>query len=181
MKTFNCILGGFSIFGAVYCMFFPGATFLSSSLIVAILLGVMGICSIFEFATNKAEKNTEGRKKLAANGVIQLIFGIGAAVLSVLAMFIPWVRAMLDIMILIMFVCWMIYAGIAGIFGAVAVKKLGSKIWVFSLIMNILLIVTGLYAATHLLYAAFAIGYMIGVALLVYGVRLIMSAFEKHE
>lgn len=181
MKTFNCILGCFGVLGAVYCMFFPGATFLSSGLIVAILLGVMGICSIFEFATNKEAKNTQGRKKLAANGVIELIFGIGAAVLSVLAIFIPWVRAMLDIMILIMFVFWLIYSGVTGIFTAVAIKKLGSKMWVFSLIMNILLIITGLYGATHLVYAAFAIGYMIGITLLVYGIRLIMSAFEKHE
>ncbi len=181
MKTFNCILGGFGILGAAYCMFFPGATFLSSGLIVAILLGMLGVCSIFEFATNKEKKNDEGRKKLAANGVIELIFGIGAAVLSLCSLFFPAVRAMLDIMILIMFVFWLIYAGIAGIFSAVQQKKLGGKMWVFSLIMNILLIVTGLYGATHLLYAAFAIGYMIGIALLVYGIRLIMSAFEKSE
>ena len=181
MKTFNCILGGFSILGAVYCMFFHGATFLSSGLVVAILLGMMGVCSIFEFATNKEAKNTEDRKKLAANGVVSLIFGIGAAVVSLCAIFFPAVRAMLDIMILIMFVLWLIYAGIAGIFSSVAIKKLGSKMWVFSLIMNILLIVTGLYGATHLVYAAFAIGYMIGAALMVYGVRLIMSAFEKTE
>ena len=181
MKTFNCILGGFSILGAAYCMFYPGATFLSSGLIVAILLGMMGVCSIFEFATNKEAKDTAGRKKLAANGVIELIFGIGAAVLSLCSIFFPAVRAMLDIMILMMFVFWLIYAGVAGIFGAVAMKKLGSRMWVFSLVMNILLIVTGLYGATHLLYAAFAIGYMIGISLLVYGIRLIMSAFEKSE
>lgn len=181
MKTFNCILGFFSILGAVYCMFFPGATFLSSGLIVAILLGMLGTCSIFDFATNKEAKNSAGRKQLAVNGVIELIFGIGAAVLSLCSLFFPAVRAMLDIMILIMFVFWLIYAGIAGIFGAVAIKKMGSKMWVFSLIMNILLIVTGLYGVTHLLYAAFAIGYMIGVALLVYGIRLIMSTFEKTE
>lgn len=181
MKTFNCILGVFSILGAVYCMFFPGATFLSSSLIVAVLLGVMGVCSIFEFATNRDKKNEEGRKELVANGVLELIFGISAAALSVLAIFIPSVRAALDIVILLLFVFWLIYAGIAGIFKAVTLKKLGTKMWVFSLVMSILLIVTGLYGATHLVYAAFAIGYMIGIELLVYGVRLIMSVFEDKE
>lgn len=181
MKTFNCILGGFSILGAIYCMLYPGATFLNSSLIVAVLLGVLGVCSIFEFATNRDRKAEEGRKKLVANGVVELIFGIGAATLSVLAIFIPAVRGVLDIVILLMFAFWLIYAGVAGIFKAVAFKKLGAKTWVFSLIMSILLIVTGLYGATHLLYAAFAIGYMIGIALLVYGVRLIMSVFEDKE
>ena len=181
MKTFNCILGAFSVLGATYCMFFPGATFLSSSLIVAVLLGLMGVCSIFEFATNKERKNEQGRKGLFANGIAELIFGIGAAVLSVLAVFIPAVRAVLDIVVLIIFLFWLIYSGVTGIFKAVALKKLGAKMWVFSLVMSILLVVTGLYAATHLVYAAFAIGYMIGIALMVYGVRLIMSVFENRE
>lgn len=181
MKTFNCILGGFSILGAIYCMFYPGVTFLSSGLIVAVLLGAMGVCSIFEYATNKERKNEAGRKSLAANGVIELIFGIIASVMCVLAIFVPAVRGVLDITILMMFVFWLIYAGIAGIFKAVAVKKLGGKMWVLSLVLSILLIVTGLYATTHLVAAAFAIGYMIGIELLVYGVRLIMSVFESKE
>lgn len=181
MKTFNCILGVFSIFGAIYCMFFPGATFLNSSLIVAVLLGVLGICSIFEFATNRDKKNENGRRKLIAGGVLELIFGISAATLSVLAIFIPGVRAVLDITILLMFVFWLIYAGVSGIFGAVAQKKLGGRMWIFSLVMSILLIVTGLYGASHLMYAAFAIGYMIGIGLLVYGIRLVMSVFEDKD
>ncbi len=180
MKTFNCILGVFAILGAVYCLCFPGATFLSSSVVVAILLGVMGVCSIFEYATNRNKEN-KNDKGLVANGVLGLILGIGCAVTSVLAMFIPWVRAMLDVMILLMFVFWLVYAGVTGIFGAVAQKKLGGKMWVFSLVMAILLIVTGLYGASHLLYAAFAIGYMIGIELLVYGVRLIVSVFEDRQ
>ncbi len=181
MKTFNCILGAFSILGAIYCMCFPGATFLSSGLIVAILLGVLGVCSIFEYFTNRDRKSEDGRKALAANGVIELVFGIGAATLSVMAVFIPQVRGVLDVIILLIFVFWLIYAGITGVFKAVAIKKLGAKIWVFSLVMSILLIVTGLYGATHLMYAAFAIGYMIGIELLVYGLRLIMSVFENKE
>ncbi|MBQ8795394.1 MAG: DUF308 domain-containing protein [Clostridia bacterium] len=181
MKTFNCILGVFSILGAVYCMFFPGATFLSSGLVVAILLGVLGICSIFEYV--RSRKQGEGQSKnLVAGGVFQLIFGIAAAVMMVLAVFVPAIRAILDIFILVMFVGWMIFSGVSGIFKAVSVKKAtGSKVWIFTLIMSILLIITGLYGITHLMYAAFAIGYMIGIELMVYGVRLIMSAFEDKE
>ncbi len=181
MKIFNCILGVFSILGAFYCMFYPGATFLSSGIIVAILLGVLGICSIFEYVSNRNRKNEDGRKGLVANGVIELVFGISAAVMSVLALFIPWVRGMLDIIILLMFVFWLIYSGVTGIFGAVAQKKQGGKMWVFTLVMSILLILTGLYASSHLIYTAFAIGFMIGIELFVYGIRLILSVFESKE
>ena len=89
MKAFNCILGGFAILGATYCMLFPGATFLSSSIIVAILLGVLGICSIFEFANRKKNPEKGNDKSLVANGVFGLIFGIAAALLSVFVLLFP--------------------------------------------------------------------------------------------
>lgn len=182
MKVFNCILGVFAVFGSLYCMFFPGATFLGGGWIAAFLLGVMGICSIFEYVRNRKDSDNAKKKILAANGVMELVFGIGAAVLSILALISPVVRGMLDIIILLLFVFWLVYSGVSGIFRAVAIKKLhGGKIWIFSLIMSILLVVTGLYAATHLVYAAFSIGYMIGIAVMVYGVRLIASVFEKED
>ena len=114
--------------------------------------------------------------------MLALVFGIGAAVLSVLAIISPAVRGMLDLIILLMFVFWLVYSGVAGIFRAVALKKLyGGKLWIFSLIMSILLVLTGLYTASHLVYAAFSIGFMIGIAVMVYGVRLIASVFEKED
>ncbi|MBR3988271.1 MAG: DUF308 domain-containing protein [Clostridia bacterium] len=180
MKVFNCILGIFAIFGSIYCMFFPGATFLSSGWIVAILLGMLGVCSIFEYAANR-KKAEKSNTKLVASGVVGLVFGIIAAVLSLLALFFPQVRGILDITILLMFVLWLVYSGVAGIFGAIAQKKLTErKMWVFTLVMSILLVLTGLYAATHLLYAAFAIGFMVGIELMVYGIRLLLSVFEKE-
>lgn len=182
MKVFNFILGVFAVFGSLYCMFYPGATFLGGGWIAAFLLGVMGVCSIFEYARNRKNPDDSGKKSLAANGVLALVFGIGAAVLSVLAIISPAVRGMLDLIILLMFVFWLVYSGVAGIFRAVALKKLyGGKLWIFSLIMSILLVLTGLYTASHLVYAAFSIGFMIGIAVMVYGVRLIASVFEKED
>lgn len=175
MKVFNCILGFFAILGGIYCTVFPGITFLNSGIILAILLGVMGLCSVFEFIANR--KN----KELLASGIVELILGIGSAVISILAIYSPAIRLMLDILVLMMFVCWLIYSGVTGIFTAVAVKKLGSKMWVFSLVMSILTILTGLFAASHLLFTVFAIGYMIGFGFTVYGLRLILSVFEKKE
>lgn len=181
MKVFNCILGVFAIFGSIYCMFFPGATFLSSGLIVAILLGMLGICSIFEYVANRKKSEQNPDKKLVASGVVGLVFGICAAVLSVLALFIPQVRGIIDITVLLMFVFWLIYAGVVGIFGAARQKKLTEgKMWVFTLVMSILLVLTGLYAVSHLVYAAFAIGFMIGIELMVFGIRLVASVFEKE-
>ena len=49
MKVFNCIFGILSIIGAIYCMFYPGLTFLNAGWIVTILLGVWGICSVIDY------------------------------------------------------------------------------------------------------------------------------------
>ena len=180
MKTFNCILGVFSILGAVYCIFYPGITFLNAGWIAAILLGVYGICSIFEYFSNPArEENRNGG--LIANGVIGLIIGIGSAVISVLALFNTGVRAILDVTILLSFAFWLVYSGIVSIFGAVMQKKIGGKMWGLTLVLGIIVVLTGIYGATHLLFAAFSIGYMIGLELMIYGVRLIMSVFENNK
>lgn len=176
MKVFNCILGVFSIFGAIYCMFYPGLTFLSSGWLITILLGVIGICSIFEFATSSDKKANKG---LAADGIIGLILGIGAAVISILGIFSPWVRGSLDLTILILFAFWLAYSGIASIVKSVALKKNGGKMWIFTLILGILVLITGLYGAVHPVFSAVTIGYIIGIDLMIYGARLIASMFEE--
>lgn len=181
MKIFNCILGVFSIFGAVYCIFYPGVTFLSSGWLVAILLGVYGICSIFEYFSNRSKKENKKSTGLVAGGVIGLIIGIASAVISVLALFNVTIRASLDLVILIMFAFWLVCSGVISICGAVTQKKNGGKMWILTLILGVALIIAGLYGATHLLFAAFSIGYMIGIELMTYGICLIASVFGKNE
>lgn len=53
--------------------------------------------------------------------------------------------------------------------------------WGLKLALGIAVILTGFYGASHLLFAAMSIGYMIGIELMIYGVRLIMSVFENSE
>ncbi len=176
MKVFNCILGLFSILGAVYCIFYPGLTFLSTGWLITILLGAMGICSIFEFATSSDKKEN---KSLAANGIVGLILGIGAAVISVLGIFSPLIRGSLDLIILMLFAFWLFYSGVASIAKSVSLKKNGCKMWILTLILGILVLLTGIYGALHPVFTMVTIGYIIGLELIIYGVRLIASIFEK--
>ncbi len=176
MKVFNCILGLFSILGAVYCIFYPGLTFLSTGWLITILLGAMGICSIFEFATSSDKKEN---KSLAANGIVGLILGIGAAVISVLGIFSPLIRGSLDLIILMLFAFWLFYSGVASIAKSVSLKKNGCKMWILTLILGILVLLTGIYGVLHPVFTMVTIGYIIGFELIIYGVRLIASIFEK--
>ena len=178
MKVFNFILGLFSIFGAIYCIFYPGLTFLSSGWIVAMLLGVYGICSIFEYFVNpeRKEKKNGG---LVAGGVIGLILGIASAVISVLALFDAGIRASLDFTVLFMFAFWLIFSGITSVCNSFYLKKNGGNMWIFTLFLGVLVAMTGLYGVIHPLFSALSIGYIIGIELMIYGIRLMASVFEQ--
>ena len=180
MKVFNCILGIFSILGAVYCIFFPGISFLNTGWIVAILIGVFGFCSIFEYIANPERKQKKNNGGLIADGVVGLIIGIGAAVVSVLAMYNVAIRAFFDITILAMFAFWLVFSGITGIFGGTKPKKNGGKMWILPLILSIAVLLAGVYGALHPVFSAMTIGYIIGFDLMLYGVKLIMSLFENE-
>ena len=98
MKVFNCIFGILSIIGVIYCMFYPGLTFLNTGWIVTILLGVWGICSVIDYFAKR--KKAKAEQSEAIMGTLGLVVGIAAAVISILAMFMPSIRLMFDVIIL---------------------------------------------------------------------------------
>lgn len=177
MKIFNSIIGVLSILSGVYCIFYPGLTFINSGWIVAVLLGVWGIFSIVDYVANR--KNAQKNKREAAMGAVGLVVGILAAVISILALFTPAVRAMLDITILGVFAGWLIIDGISSIISAVKAKGMGGKLWIVSLICGIVVALAGIYGIFHLLFIAQTIGLLIGILLMVYGIGLILSVFQK--
>ena len=85
MKVFNCILGILTVLASIYCIFYPGLTFLNIGWIVTIILGLWGISTIVSYA---ASRNDGNNKEKALMGTLGLIAGIAAAVVSALAMYI---------------------------------------------------------------------------------------------
>lgn len=177
MKVFNCIFGILSIIGAVYCIFYPGMTFLNSGWIVTILLGVWGICSVIDYFAKR--KKAKAEQSEAVMGTLGLAVGIAAAVVSILAMFMPGIRLVFDIIILCIFSGWLVIDGISSVAMSFKIKNTSSGAWLIPLFCGILVIIGGIYGFFHLVFAAQTIGFMIGVLLAIYGVKLILSAFEK--
>lgn len=121
MKVFNCIFGILSIIGAIYCMFYPGLTFLNAGWIVTILLGVWGICSVIDYFAKR--KKAKAEQSEAIMGTLGLVVGIAAAVISILAMFMPSIRLMFDVIILCIFSGWLVVDGISSVAMSFKVKK----------------------------------------------------------
>lgn len=180
MKVINGIIGVLSILGAIYCLFFPGLSFLNAGWVITTILGIFGICSIiFYFTKKKIYKHLmiEG-----IHGVFGLVVGIAAAVVSILAIFVPSIQLALDVIILIIFAIWMIVDGISSIAEAFVMKKVStSKSWILALVLGIIMLILGIYGICHLVFVARAIGIMIGIMLMSYGIKLIASLFEKDD
>lgn len=176
MKIFNCIIGVLSILSSVYCIFYPGITFLSSGLLVTIILGAWGIGAIINYVVNKSEK----QKSDAAMGALGLVAGIAAAVFSLIAIFTPAIRLILDIIILCIFAGWLIVDGIKSIAMSFNIKKEGSKSWILSLILGVIVLLAGIIGFFNLIFLAQTIGMLIGILLMTYGIKLILSVFEKN-
>lgn len=67
MKVINGIVGVLSIFGAIYCLFFPGLSFINAGWVITAILGIFGICSIIFYFT---------KKKIYKNLMIEGIHGV---------------------------------------------------------------------------------------------------------
>lgn len=176
MKVFNCFLGILSILASIYCIFYPGLTFLNSGWIVTIILGLWGIFTIVSYAASRKDGNN---KEKAVMGTLGLIAGIAAAVVSALAMFIPGIRVMFDIIILAIFAVWLIADGISSVMTSFKAKKSGSSIWVLPLICGVLVLLAGIYGIFNLIFVAQTLGLFMGVLLMTYGIRLILSVFKN--
>lgn len=116
------------------------------------------------------------------HGAFGLVVGIAAAVVSILAIFVPGIQAVLDLIILIIFTIWMIIDGISSIAESLAMKKASaSKSWILALVLGIIMLILGIYGICNLIFAARVIGITMGIMLMSYGIKLIASLFEKDE
>lgn len=180
MKVINGIVGVLSIFGAIYCLFFPGLSFINIGWVITTILGIFGICSIIFYFTKK--KMYENLMIEGIHGVFGLVVGIAAAVVSILAIFVPSIQAVLDLIILIIFAIWMILDGVSSIAESFAMKKAStSKSWILALVLGIIMLIFGIYGICHLIFVARFIGITMGIMLMSYGIKLIASLFEKDE
>ncbi len=174
MKVFNTILGIFAILGAIYCICWPGITFLTSNMIAMILLGSWGICAIFSYVVSPYKKTGSTTKN-----IVMGILAVLAAIFIAIAIFSPLMRAFVDIAIIYTFTVWMIISGISDIILAISTRK-ANTLWVLSLILGVFVVIGGMYGLFHAVFTAQVIGMLLGIALMVYGVKLVASAFEKE-
>lgn len=81
----------------------------------------MGICSVIDYFAKR--KKAKAEQSEAIMGTLGLVVGIAAAVISILAMFMPGIRLMFDVIILCIFSGWLVVDGISSVAMSLKVKK----------------------------------------------------------
>ena len=180
MKVFNFILGVFSIFGALYCIFWPDESFLNAGWIVAMLLALLGLCTILSYFFDRKE-GISSEKNFRVDGFVGLIFGCVILAISILALFVDVISGLLLVIVLGVFTVWLLIKGITKLVKTIQKKKSTEpKGWGLMLALSIAEILIGLLGILgYFFYSKELSSLYIGIMLIVFGICLIFSVFEK--
>jgi uncharacterized membrane protein HdeD (DUF308 family) len=156
-------MGILLIIGGVYCFTAPGATFLSLSWMVGALLLVSGIETITAYFLARG----------TASAVWDLLFGILAILIAIVVLTNGYAQLFTDGVLVFAFAFWMTASGVLRVAAAFRLKGMDAGVWVWMLIFGILSILLGLYSFVHPLVTAFAIGFLVGLWILMYGLNMV--------
>ena len=155
------------IFGII-AIFFPGTAFLSLVLVFGVFALVDGIFSIASVFVSAA--HTESWWWLVLEGAFGILIGI-LTLIQPVAMGIAWI---------LIIAIWAIVTGILEILTAIRLRKtISGEGWM--ILSGILSVLFGLIAAFYPASGAFAIGLIIGIYALIFGITMLMLAFRLRK
>lgn len=155
------------IFG-IAALFFPTAAFLSLVLVFGIFALIDGVFTVA--AAFIADVKTENWWWLIFSGAIGIIIGL-LTIWQPFAMGLAWIFVI---------AAWAIITGIFEIFTAVRLRKLIEREWMM-IVSGLLSVAFGVLAAVFPSSGAFAVGFIVGIYALMYGVLNFMFAFRLRK
>jgi uncharacterized membrane protein HdeD (DUF308 family) len=162
--------GALAIIFGLAAIFFPEAAFLSLVLVFGAFALVDGIFSIVSVFVSNA--HTESWWWLVLEGVFGILIGV-------LTLFQPFAMGVAWITIIAI---WAIVTGVLEIFTAIKLRKvIEGELWM--IVSGVLSILFGVLAAFYPQSGAFAIGLIVGIYALMFGITFLMFAFRlrKHQ
>ena len=174
MRVLSIIIGAILIAGGIFFLFNHGYAFLT----IGLLLGIFAIFSGVELLAGYAQSKKSGNSNnwLLAGGIIILLIGLFLIISG-------QARIITAVIIALSLGFWLIIIGVLRIIASLELKKLTdsldvekkSKTWILLLVLGIMLIVLGIFAWTQPLFAAIAIGYLIGFEVLITGINSVVN------
>lgn len=167
MVVLSIIVGILLMMGGIACLFSPGATFLASGYVVAILLLIYGIVGIVNVVRKRAHP-------------VMLIVDILAIIIGIIAIIKPGSTLAIDVLMTYLLAAWFVVQGGVSIFVSIKARAVQSG-WVFGLILGIIGVLLGIYSFFNPMVSALAIGILIGIYLIEAGLSMIVLATAVDE
>ncbi len=179
-KVCMIILGVLVVIGGIFCIARPGMTFLSLVWFIGIMMFAYALEAIMTYST---------RKKLGLANGWSLFSAILACICGILIIVSGYAELVAAEMLLYILFGWLIATGILTICGAFGLKSLpepdveivealAGKWWIH-LIFGILLIIAGIFGFVHPFVAAFTIGMIVGIEIIISGINMIAAALAS--
>lgn len=177
MKALRIILGIIMVLGAASILTMPLMSSVALCWIISIIMLASGIISIIHFIEAKnaekvAKKNGQAYLKTSVGN---LIFGIAAVVISVLASSSVIGSALFMKLIATLFGLWIMLDGVSLIVLSTDLKKIAAPGWVAMMILGILLAIAGISCIVDGFASLVAIGTLFGISMMMSGMALIFS------
>ncbi len=169
------ILGVLMIIAGFFCMLWPGMTYVACVWMIGIVMIVGGIANIISWSDRKKLGLADGWS--LAGAIVSIIFGI--VLLVSFAM-----QALMDVFVAYFVAAWLLIYGIIRIVMAFKLRKVqdevgaatGSARWGWVLAMGILMVICGIIGFFNPISLMLALGFIVGIAIIVYGFDLITMA-----
>ena len=163
MTVLMIIFGILMIACGISCMCTPLITFLDAGYFIVILVAVYGVLGIIR---SIAEKRFG----------VPFVFSILSVIFGVAVLFFPNLMLLADGVLIYMAAAWFVLQGFVSVYTSVTVtKQLGTKWWIFQLIIGILGILLGIYSFFHPAVVAVSIGFLIGFYFIETGFAMLFS------
>ena len=162
MVVLSIIVGVLLMMAGIACLFSPGATFLASGYVLAILMLIYGIVGIVNVIRKKAHP-------------AMLVVDLLAVIIGVIAILKPGTTLAIDILMTYLVAAWFVIQGGISIYVSIKARAYQSG-WVFGLILGIIGVLLGAYSFFNPMVSALAIGILIGIYLIEAGLSMIVLA-----
>ena len=169
------ILGVLMIIAGFFCMLWPGMTYVASVWMIGIAIIVGGIANIISWSDRKKLGVADGWS--LAGAIVSILFGI--VLLVSFAM-----QVLMDVFVAYFVAAWLLVYGIIRIVMAFKLRKVRDEVgegsltsrWGWVLAMGILMVICGIIGFFNPISLMLALGFLVGIAIIVYGFDMITMA-----
>lgn len=164
MKVFTIIWGILLAIGGFFSLLMPFATFRTVGWVIGIVLLISGFNLITDYFIHRKTK------KVSKWDLLTGVLTIGVALFIFYGYF---ARTVLDTVVVVIFAIWILGSGIFRIASGLNLKRSGNKSWVWIMILGIVTLLMGVYGIFNPYIFKFAIGWMIGLFILMQGINMV--------